>query len=438
MCVVKGVAKAVGSLVGELAEDVARECHVIKRVRKFTARTLAQTFVFGFLQNPNASDEALAQMAGLLGVGVTTQAVEQRFKPELVHFLKSLFERAVKLAVKSSKSMAPLLNRFTDVLLLDSTVISLPAELKESYPGCGGSHGGGQAAVKLQMQMSLKTGAFDEVKIEAGRDNDMRTSLQQQKLPPGALRITDLGYFNTAVFQRYEKEGTFWLSRLLYGTNVYDLDGNQLSLMRWLGSQGLLVDQRVQIGAERKVECRIIAHRLSSEASARRRQKLIDTYRKKGRTPSAERIEWCDWIILVTNVPQELLNADEAFVLYRARWQVELLFKRWKSQGQVDKLVGSTIERKMARMWSRLLAVLVQHWLILASTWGKPRISLKKAYDAVRKFSVTLAMATFSEANLCETIARIIDATKNTARQNKRKSPSTFELLNDPGQLKYA
>ena len=157
------VSKAIQSLVGELAEEVAAGCRVVKRVRKFTAGTLAKTFVFGFLQNPGASDEELAQMAGVLGVQVTTQAVEQRYSPELVKFLQSLLEKSVKFRVKSWEKMAPLLERFTDTLLLDSTVISLPDEMAEQFPGCGGSYGGGQAATKIQMQLSSKTGALPGV-----------------------------------------------------------------------------------------------------------------------------------------------------------------------------------------------------------------------------------------------------------------------------------
>ena len=224
----------------------------------------------------------------------------------------------------------------------------------------------------------------------------------------------------------------------VYHNWLYDLDGKQLDLLNWLDSQGPLVDQRVLVGSAHRVGCRIIARRLPPEVASRRRQKLFDNYRKKGRTPAAERLAWCDWMILVTNVPEELMTADEACVLYRSRWQVELLFKRWKSQGLVDNLEGSTTERKMARRWARLLAVVVQHWLVIASVWGDPRRSLKKACDAVRKFAILIAVTVQCKSLLTETIKTIVKATRSTARQNKRKRPSTFELLNNPEKLDYS
>jgi len=150
--IVQDISRKVQVLLEDWADEVGRECDVIKRHRKFDAKTLAATFVFGFLQNPRASDEQLAQMAGVLGVKVTPQAVEQRFSTELIRFLQALFERAANVVLKSQTSLAPLLDRFTDVLLIDSTTISLPPELADAFPGCGGGFGGGTAALKLQVQ----------------------------------------------------------------------------------------------------------------------------------------------------------------------------------------------------------------------------------------------------------------------------------------------
>src|SRR5207249_5684354 len=128
------------------------------------------------------------------------------------------------------------------------------------------------------------------------------------------------------------------------------------------------VDQAIVLGQGQRLACRLIAWRVPEEQANRRRQKLRQEMSRKGkREPSAERLAWCDWTILVTNVPVERMTPEEAVVLYRARWQVELLFKRWKTQDLVAVLNGSTPVRQMAGVWSRLLAASVQHWLVIAN-----------------------------------------------------------------------
>ena len=161
--------------------------------------------------------------------------------------------------------------------------------------------------------------------------------------------------------------------------------GEPLDLLPWLSTQsGRFVDQLVRLGQKQRFLCRLIAWRLPEEQAHRRRQKLCqESLHKYGKMPTAHRLAWCDWTILVTNVPQAKLTPAEAAVLYRARWQVELLFKRWKSQGLVAVLRGSTVERQMVGLWARLLAALVQHWLLLGSAWGNPTKSLNKVCKAV-------------------------------------------------------
>jgi hypothetical protein len=439
---VQSIAQVAGQLqitFGELTEEAASEAPVVYRKRKFTTATLAQTFVFGFLAYPRASDEELARTAAIFGAMVTVQAVEQRFTPQLEKFLRALFRRATRRVVRSHKAAAPILKRFPGVYLLDSTTTALPDELAGEFPGCGGSHGGGKAALKIQTLWDLNSGTL-ETAFEAGRACDNKTSFQGKLLARGSLRISDLGYFDTEVFEQMGRAGIYWLSRLQFGTSVFTPEGQSLRPLDWLAQQpGTFIDQRVGIGAERKVACRLIAWRLPEEQANRRRQKLItETKSKNGRTPSAERLAWCDWTVLVTNVPEELLTAPEAAILYRSRWQIELLFKRWKSLGLIAELAGSTTVRQMIRLWARLLAVMVQNWLLLSTAWGDPRCSFAKAWKAIQHHALLLARVLGDRARLEAEIELLGQVLGKTAKQNKRKTPSTFELLNDPTKLDYS
>lgn len=433
------VGAALQQCFGTLVQRAADSSGVIGRQRKFTARSLARTFVLGFLENPKASDERLAQIAVSCGAEVTPQAIEQRYTPRLVAFLQTLFREATQLVVGSTKALAPILERFTSVTLLDSSTLTLPDEEQEQFRGCGGSYGGGAAAMKLQTELDLRSGALTHVQLEPGRSPDGATSRQDARRGPGSLRLSDLGYFNIAVFAAMMAAGEHFLSRLLFGTSVLLRAGVLVELLPWLAKQGgPFVDQPILLGQEQRLACRLIAWRLPAEQADRRRRKLRQEMMKKyGSTPSAARLAWCDWTILVTSVSLDMLTPKEAAVLYRARWQVELLFKRWKSQGLVAELSGSTAVRHMVRMWARLLAVVVQHWLVIACVWGDPTKSLSKACEAIRVFASRLAAALTSSTGLERVLEDMCKTLAKTCRRDPRSAPGTFELLNDIDLLEF-
>ena len=426
------VGGALQRLFGEIAQAAAKESGVIQRARKFTPVSLARTFVLGFLKDPRASDEKLAQMGVRCGVAVTPQAIEQRHTGKLVDFLLRLFRGATQQVVGSDRALAPILERFPRVTVIDSSTITLPDVMAERFRGCGGAYGGGVAAVKLQAELDLRSGALAHVEIEEGRSSDGVTVRQDVRHGPGSLRIADLGYYSLAVFAAMAAAREYFLSRLQFGTHVLH-GGEAVAVLPWLAKQfGPFVDVAVLLGQQQCLPCRLIAWRLPPEQANRRRRKLRQELRKKkGREPSAERLAWCDWTILVTNVPAELLTPKEAAVLYRARWQVELLFKRWKSQGLVAELSGSTAVRQMVRVWSRLLAAVVQHWLTVGSVRGDATKSLHKVYEAVRDFASHLAMALNGETDLQRVLSDIAAMVKTTCRRDKRSQAGTFELLND-------
>ncbi len=130
------------------------------------------------------------------------------------------------------------------------------------------------------------------------------------------------------------------------GTNVYDHEGSQIDVLTFLN------DKRTDCGrpnshrSQTELAARIIALRLPLETVAnRRRQKIRESARKKGRSPSAERLARRDWGILVTNPPVEKLSFDEGVRAGPSRWQIELLFKRWKSQGRVADATQASVTR---------------------------------------------------------------------------------------------
>ena len=69
---------------------------------------------------------------------------------------------------------------------------------------------------------------------------------------------------------------------------------------------------------------------------------------------------------------------------------------------------------------------------------GDPRASLAKACEEIRSHALLLAVEVNDRVRLEAAIARLRIVLSTTAKQNKRKKPSTFELLKDASRLEYS
>ena len=63
----------------------------------------------------------------------------------------------------------------------------------------------------------------------------------------------------------------------------------------------------------------------------------------------------------ITNVPADILTLAEAMVLLKIRWQIELLFKLWKSHGRVDEWRTKKPARIVCEIYAKLIGLVVQH-----------------------------------------------------------------------------
>ena len=78
-------------------------------------------------------------------------------------------------------------------------------------------------------------------------------------------------------------------------------------------------------------------------------------------------------------------------VLARMRWQIELLFKRWKSQLQLDVSRSHPPWRILCEIDAKLLVALFAHWLLALTCWEYPDRSLPKALRTIQAHAAHLA-----------------------------------------------
>ena len=441
MSMVAKVASLLEKVLGVQTEELAGKHGVIQRKRKFTGQSLLRMLVVTLLKKPDATYADWALTAAQMGIVVSATAVEKRFTQRLVDFLREALNVALGQMLAAEEVSTKLLDRFTGVFMGDSSSIRLPDEMQSEFPGCGGTEGSCAAALKLQVRWDLKTGALPQVLIEIGKASDAKSPIAHQEPLPGALEIFDLGYFSVERFRRLQEAKAFFISRLQHGTAVFDRDGKEISLRTFLPANavGGVVDVAVQLGQRDRLECRLIAVRVPEEMANRRRQKARDKARKRGSELSPEYSELLGWSLFVTNASNELLTWKEIVVLYRARWQIELLFKLWKSHNQLAcQRSGATALESLAVLWAKLIGVMLQHWLLLTTVWPDERRSLFKAARALRDWIVTLLLALDNRQQLENTLTQLQTHLKCVAKiQSRRKNPSHFQLLNDPSLLNW-
>ena len=393
MTTIPQVARAMREILTTTADEAARATRFVQRTSPLGGATFTQTLVFGFLGNPQASLEELTQTAATLGVEISPQALDQRFTMTAATCVKQVLDAALTRVITADPVAIPLLARFTAVSVQDSSTIVLPDALAAVWQGCGGrTPEGTSAALKLQVRLDMRTGRL-AVQFQDGRASD-RTAELPGPLPAGALRLADLGYWSLEALQALAQQGVFWLSRLQLQTAVYDAAGDRQDLLAFLAASPTdPVEHQVTLGRDQRVPARLLAIRVPQDVAAARRQRLRAAAQKKGRQVSAVRLALAAWTVLVTNVPSDRLALCEALVLARVRWQIELLFKLWKSHGRVDASRSTKPWRILCEVYAKLLAMLVQHWVFLVSCWAYPDRSLTKAAQTVQKHALHLASA---------------------------------------------
>ena len=437
MWTIAQVSTTLQCLFTSTANTLARETGFVQRASKLTGAHFAQALLFGWLQHPQATLQQLAQMVGSVGVPISPQGLEQRFTPAAAQFLRRLLEIAVTQVIAAHPVAIPLVQRFAGVYLLDSSTIVLPDELAALWPGCGGSTAQRtQAALKLQVQFDLSTGALHGPWLQEGRAHD-REAPHQTDFPSGALRLADLGYFSVPTFRELTSRGVYWLSRFYHQTHVLTPSGCLIDLVAWLRQRGPVPsDLPILLGAQEHLPARLIAVPVPPQVAEQRRRRLRQEAKRKGQAVSQRHLALAAWTILVTSVPSELLTVEEALVLLRARWQIELLFKLWKSLGRLDESRSAKPWRQMCELYAKMLALLVQHWLLVLSCWTYPDRSWFQAAQTVQRYATALALALPCLHRLGEVITSLQRCLQMGCRiTRRRKHPSTYQLLLEPPAL---
>lgn len=432
MVSVADLAATVQPLFTTVADQAARDSGFIRRVRTLTGAAFVQTLVFGWLGNPAASLSALTQTAAACDAPLSRQGLDQRFTPAAADCLRRVLEAALVALVAADAVALPLLLRFCGVYLWDSTTITLPDLLAPLWPGCGGRIATNtRAALKVHLRWEFTTGAFDWLTLTDARTSDRAAARDAPALPPGALRLTDLGYISLSVLPVLAAQRVLVLCRFPAQPLVFVGDQPGRAVGDLLARQHeTRVDQAVTLGATARVPCRLLAIRVDPATAEQRRRQWRKAAKREGHTVRASRLAQADWNTWLTTVPAARLTLEEACVLLGVRWQIELVFKAWKSGGGLDDSRSQQPYRVLTEVYAKLLAMLVQHWCLLLGSWDDPRRSMVKAAAVVRQHALALVLGCRARERLAQALQTLETCLASAgAVGRRRKRPATADQL---------
>jgi transposase len=244
----------------------------------------------------------------------------------------------------------------------------VPANLAVNYRGSAGNGTTSPAGVSIQFEYDLKTGKILDLTLTPAVRNDQTDASQtREQVCPKDLIIRDLGYFSIAVLESIAQQKAYFLSRLSSNVEVYDQDGQALDfheIYRTMTSMGIsLCHKPVFIGKQRFALSLVIGLVPNHVYEERIRKKLKQAH-KKGHSIKARTRLLCHFNLFITNATRQQLPPEKVLPLYRCRWQVELMFKNWKSIFSIHKQQKMKEERYITMLYIRLILIVVNLQLV--------------------------------------------------------------------------
>jgi Transposase DDE domain len=152
------------------------------------------------------------------------------------------------------------------------------------------------------------------------------------------------------------------------GTTPFDLSG-------WLKQREAAGEGEISVVIQvraRQKPMRLLALRLSQAAAKRAQRKRKAKARKNGCTSQALTIQVADWLLVLTSLSKEQWPCEQVLCLYRARWQIELLFKRIKQLVRLHRLRSENLQSNQA-----VLAAMLVGWILLEQQASHLRASVE-------------------------------------------------------------
>ena len=228
--------------------------------------------------------------------------------------------------------------------------------------------------------VTLPTLSCDFFKLTETKGKGTGESFFQFSIKKGDYIIADRGYSTAPGIHHVESKKAYVMVRVnTQSLVIQNLKGGEFPLLKnvmEIKKTGIVASWNVQIPGSKSniVKGRVCIIRKTEEAIQIAQAKLRSEAQKKGRLLKPETLEYAKYVIVFTTFPEESFNDIDILEWYRIRWQVELIFKRFKSIAELGHLPKHSDDSSKAWLYGKLFVALLTEKLInyasTVSPWG--------------------------------------------------------------------
>ncbi len=430
----------------EQIEATARRTGFVRRTSKITGKLFLALVTFGGWSDATTTLAQLVAKATQFGgqVAVSPEALYQRMNKRALAFLQEMIRIALaKLQACEQHCDASLFAPFARVHIADSTGFGLPESLKDTFPGAGGS--AAQAGAKIQLVWDYKHSVFTHFALTPWNIPDQKYIDTVVALATRYdLFLFDLGYFKIKALAKIAAAHAYFVCRLNHQATLLEAVADRVAPVELAGRlaavEHALLEQPILIGTKEQVAARLIAARVPEDVVNARRRAARKTAKKKGYTPSHAHLTLLAWSLFITNVPETIWQTPTVLKVYPIRWQIELIFKSWKSYLHLASLKTTKENPTLCYLYGRMLLILLNYALcpqIRAALWEKKQreVSVLKLVRHFQAFAERWMQVIFQSAfELRRFLQQVCATAERLVGKALRKRRTTAQLLRESVQ----
>jgi hypothetical protein len=420
---------------------IARETGFLQRASKLKPEDFIDTMVFSDLDHHHLSlQDCCNDLAQQRQKSLSKVALHKRFNDRSLNFLKSVLaeQMASKLEIARKDNWQP----FSRVMIGDSCKFALPQKFEKDYPAYTGKYA--KSLMNIQYSFDLKHGNWEVLELTKATENDLAyTKRTLGQICQGDLYIRDLGYVSHAYLIKIVKEKAFFINRLhpLWNPVLCDTGKtlNWVSLYEKMQqTKSVQFETMITIGkGQDAFNCRLIAVPVPEEVWVERIRKAQARAKSVGYELTDEYKHRCRFSLFITNATQEMLKATDIVQLYRLRWQIELIFKTWKSLLTIHKVNAVKKERLECHLIAKFIWILI-NWKVfryvdvfIRNHSSEYACSMWKFFKHARKYSLVLRMAVIGKMLFTDWCKTFLLNIKTLLIEPKKGKKAGFIIVND-------